>query len=294
MRGDRPHFPVKLKQILRSSPHAWGSSLEHVRLERPERVFPTCVGIVPAASGGLATCAGLPHMRGDRPTSLCSTLTLRGSSPHAWGSSLHGVIPAVVRMVFPTCVGIVPPPRLARAVELGLPHMRGDRPCLSVARSSSIQSSPHAWGSSRAEDGTVRRGDVFPTCVGIVPPQERRHEAQAGLPHMRGDRPGNRGSRSPRDASSPHAWGSSRHSVFDLLWRPVFPTCVGIVPSTKRSSRRSRRLPHMRGDRPVPTTPDDARLLSSPHAWGSSLALAPRPPRRKVFPTCVGISSLRP
>ena len=89
--------------------------------------------------------------------------------------------------------------------------------------------------------------------------------------------------------SSPHAWGCFRYLPGFQPARSVFPTCVGVFPSSSPPWRRRASLPHMRGG--VSKTPANGISLewSSPHAWGCFLFHSLRWLDLRVFPTCVGV-----
>ena len=69
----------------------------------------------------------------------------------------------------------------------------------------------------------------------------------------------------------------------------VFPTCVGVFPSSFAWEMIKYCLPHVRGGVSVETLmakPDDT---SSPRAWGCFSLKRGKRPIRLVFPTCVGV-----
>ena len=289
MRGDRPPHGRPTENMKGSSPHAWGSSRSLLSWSGKLKVFPTCVGIVLFGASASLKTARLPHMRGDRPSFEDLRFGLSLSSPHAWGSSPEQPQDHAHAQVFPTCVGIVPVPWGARAAMGGLPHMRGDRPLDLDDERGQFLSSPHAWGSSPAFHRQSKCRRVFPTCVGIVPVGATDLDIDAGLPHMRGDRPWLSAVDEKHEKSSPHAWGSSHTMTDSSTMQTVFPTCVGIVPFDARRSRWAWRLPHMRGDRPFRSDMMCCLVVSSPHAWGSSQCSDLGDRLEVVFPTCVGI-----
>ena len=69
----------------------------------------------------------------------------------------------------------------------------------------------------------------------------------------------------------------------------VFPTCVGVFPSSFAWEMIKYCLPHVRGGVSVEilmAKPDDT---SSPRAWGCFSLKRGKRPIRLVFPTCVGV-----
>ena len=110
--------------------------------------------------------------------------------------------------------------------------------------------------------------------------------------------------------SSPRAWGC--FSYADLLQScySVFPTCVGVFPSSfawemikyclphvRGGVSLSRMqlggcrgsLPHVRGGVSNFAEKGGRRHASSPRAWGCFFAVPPEARRQGVFPTCVGV-----
>ncbi len=108
-----------------SSPHAWGcfQLREEVRIVR--HVFPTCVGVFPGWPYRSGMCRCLPHMRGGVSHQDYSVRTARQSSPHAWGCFPYSAALQVIRLVFPTCVGVFPGLTRCILTRTRLPHMRG-------------------------------------------------------------------------------------------------------------------------------------------------------------------------
>src|ERR1035441_6073635 len=71
---------------------------------------------------------GIPHPRGDGPSSWTAVSPYPPYSPPAWGWSAtkHPKTPNVV--VFPTRVGMVRLPNAHLLTPCGIPHPRGDGP----------------------------------------------------------------------------------------------------------------------------------------------------------------------
>ena len=88
-----------------SSPRAWGQRFARRGRWARERFIPTCVG---TASAGNARAPGRsvhPHVRGDSVSLSAVTVTVRGSSPRAWGQQLHRGRRRPRPRFIPTCVG---------------------------------------------------------------------------------------------------------------------------------------------------------------------------------------------
>jgi len=167
--------------------------------------------------------------------------------------------------------------------------VRGDGPNLASIHDLLTQFSPRAWGWSGDSLKVCLRHPVLPTCVGMVRNPSRSSVVAKCSPHVRGDGPvprliGWRGCE-----FSPRAWGWSVTHLALIGLLAVLPTCVGMVRSWCRSSCRSSRSPHVRGDGPAGIYHAGHLGEFSPRAWGwsddtATMALPPQ-----VLPTCVGM-----
>ncbi len=68
MRGDRPWMGAEGVARAEFTPHARGSTPLLHFLVAAETVYPACAGIDPPSVVGYYVVAGLPRMRGDRPS----------------------------------------------------------------------------------------------------------------------------------------------------------------------------------------------------------------------------------
>ncbi len=87
MRGDRPTCWSVLRDQLRFTPHARGSTVSRVVLDEPIVVYPACAGIDLRREEHRSSGMGLPRMRGDRPPSSYLSPSLGKFTPHARGST---------------------------------------------------------------------------------------------------------------------------------------------------------------------------------------------------------------
>ena len=109
------------------------------------------------------------------------------------------------------------------------------------------------------------------------------------LPHVRGGV-----SKHPDFAdgiyqSSPRAWGCFFLRCHTEERAAVFPTCVGVFPSSTRAGLLSESLPHVRGGVSEAGGLDSPEAESSPRAWGCFSQYRRDDRRAYVFPTCVGV-----
>jgi len=68
-----------------SSPHAWGCFRYDTRIEKVNKVFPTCVGVFLRFKPNKMPIICLPHMRGGVSLNPVADPIRSESSPHAWG-----------------------------------------------------------------------------------------------------------------------------------------------------------------------------------------------------------------
>ncbi len=89
-------------------------------------------------------------------------------------------------LVFPTPVGVFPPPFWAFWRVPGLPHARGGVSNADDAKASAYTSSPRPWGCFFV-GGAQRDSEwVFPTPVGVFPKLSTAVLQSSSLPHTRG------------------------------------------------------------------------------------------------------------
>ncbi len=69
----------------------------------------------------------------------------------------------------------------------------------------------------------------------------------------------------------------------------VYPACAGIYPQADTNKEMVESLPRMRGDLPRFRFVGDRRIVSTPHARGSTLAEAFWAVHFVVYPACAGI-----
>ena len=167
MRGDRPVRAFLKYPWGEFTPHARGSTFFCNYNENRGSVYPACAGIDLAPSDTPNISPSLPRMRGDRPCSLEEAKKEARFTPHARGSTVGGRARAEAASVYPACAGIDPGQGSGKEGCLCLPRMRGDRPLATLISSPSHEFTPHARGSTLAENGVKMTVDVYPACAGI-------------------------------------------------------------------------------------------------------------------------------
>src|SRR5438445_695466 len=96
MRGEHLSHIFSGSPIYGSSPHAWGTQdLTAVR-HGISRFIPTCVGNTTRIPLCRLEPPVHPHMRGEHSLAEALMATIRGSSPHAWGTHGNPVMSVVI------------------------------------------------------------------------------------------------------------------------------------------------------------------------------------------------------
>ena len=130
---------------------------------------------------------------------------------------------------------------------------------------------------------------VFPTHVGVFPPDVATGHLSACLPHTRGGVSAVVSVAGHSRESSPHTWGCFFVMISSDLGVFVFPTHVGVFPSFRCGIGPMSGLPHTRGGVSIDYVSPEKLAGSSPHTWGcfSSYIVCSR--FALVFPTHVGV-----
>ncbi len=171
--------------------------------------------------------------------------------------------------------------------------MRGDRPgrfCSAQARPSAT---PHARGSTCLDCVNAGRALGYPACAGIDQHRRIRSIYKGRLPRMRGDRPDILSAKAQTGQATPHARGSTWPSPPYRGSGSGYPACAGIDPAGRCCSWQSRRLPRMRGDRPVAEAVVPKPGKATPHARGSTQVQLQPAPEQAGYPACAGIDLRR-
>src|SRR5690606_14510157 len=237
----------------------------------------------------LIAWVGLPHARGgvsrsaDRWTCRCT------SSPRPWGCFRAHHRTARLHLVFPTPVGVFLR-RGGKGIHQGsLPHARGGVSDLVVLFREHGASSPRPWGCFLVGAVQHPADGVFPTPVGVFPPVRDADVIGIGLPHARGGVSSQRQGIGRVAGSSPRPWGCFLKKAITEREELVFPTPVGVFPSTASTPRRRASLPHARGGVSGHGARTRRRDPSSPRPRGWFVLAGGRDGPQAVFPTPVGV-----
>ena len=148
--------------------------------------------------------------------------------------------------------------------------MRGDRPNGVLRRSAPSRATPHARGSTAEARKILKIDAGYPACAGIDLHPASIDANGDRLPRMRGDRPYQKISMVLFSMATPHARGSTCHSLKSVLPHAGYPACAGIDRKRRKPTKRLWRLPRMRGDRPHIKVNITINCMETKHARGST------------------------
>ena len=108
------------------------------------------------------------------------------SSPRPWGCFCFRLNFQPDDLVFPTPVGVFPPPAGGGGLGWGLPHARGGVSQVHQVFQLDFESSPRPWGCFPEWADLPGAKEVFPTPVGVFPAIRSGASCVRSLPHARG------------------------------------------------------------------------------------------------------------
>ena len=189
VRGDRPSMARRRSAMAWSPPRTRGSTSRSPSTTSRGRVSPAYAGIDPRAIPHPRRSGRLPRVRGDRPRVAGLVKALPGSPPRTRGSTCRRDRAIACRHVSPAYAGIdLDAADLGRR-SVGLPRVRGDRPCCNSVPAMLPTSPPRTRGSTRLDRLALGDGRVSPAYAGIDLTLGPDDVATISLPRVRGDRP---------------------------------------------------------------------------------------------------------
>ena len=170
-----------------------------------------------------------------------------------------------------------------------LPHACGGVSSLGSAQDYRHPSSPRLWGCFQRQIAEAQRDEVFPTPVGVFLMLRPMQQPASGLPHACGGVSSFGSLVSISKPSSPRLWGCFQAGDGRRPEYCVFPTPVGVFPTTTWLIRSATSLPHACGGvSKVWICLCDIKW-SSPRLWGCFPRWWYRLRLVLVFPTPVGV-----
>ncbi len=174
----------------------------------------------------------LPHARGGVSANRLLVNTIRSSSPRTWGCFRDIAVIEFCGQVFPTHVGVfLSMPSTSKSI-VSLPHARGGVSAEEPGRYRVATSSPRTWGCFLHTEARKSGDRVFPTHVGVFLLSRPAARHRQGLPHARGGVSWQGASPDSMGASSPRTWGCFLGDVQVRERIRVFPTHVGVFPTS--------------------------------------------------------------
>ncbi len=169
------------------------------------------------------------------------------SSPRTWGCFHRTSLNSHIAPVFPTHVGVFPYKNVAPFLPLCLPHARGGVSISGMLKRRRGKSSPRTWGCFYGPPGWRCGERVFPTHVGVFLSSSLIIGVRSCLPHARGGVSGIRLYVHVCRMSSPRTWWCFLVHGLQFVRAGVFPTHVGVFPSSHATISQESSLAHTCG-----------------------------------------------
>ena len=169
------------------------------------------------------------------------------SSPRTWGCFWLTLLGGPAPQVFPTHVGVFPPIRHLQSALQCLPHARGGVSNDGFNKCLAAQSSPRTWGCFSAYSSASGSSRVFPTHVGVFLSKRPISAAKRCLPHARGGVSNTDMLNNNARESSPRTWWCFLVHGLQFVRAGVFPTHVGVFPSSHATISQESSLAHTCG-----------------------------------------------
>ena len=166
-------------------------------------------------------------MHGELAAGFGADTGIAGSSPRAWGTLKPEAKTRNEERFIPTCMGNSPRRSFACRRVAVHPHVHGELPGISQDCSTTIGSSPRAWGTLTSTHKTTTSPRFIPTCMGNS--RGRSVSASGGPvhPHVHGELVDVHVVLSQESGSSPRAWGTLFDGILEGDDGRFIPTCMG-------------------------------------------------------------------
>ena len=271
-----------------SSPHARGTLLIQLALQRMGRFIPACAGNAGQPVIQLQDASVHPRMRGERPSSWEDGTVWAGSSPHARGTPKNGQHAGQDERFIPACAGNARWPAGCSSGTPVHPRMRGERFITIILQLDFHGSSPHARGTHMGDIEAMTYMRFIPACAGNASSPGDAGAAGAVHPRMRGERLTRHNARQRAHGSSPHARGTQPEPICQTGRLRFIPACAGNAPPCSSPRTPMPVHPRMRGERFCTSSWADHSSGSSPHARGTHPRSTPGARKYRFIPACAG------
>ena len=215
-----------------------------------------------------------------------------GATPHTRGSTWYEDVTRPAEPGYPAYAGIDLNHPLDGAAYAWLPRIRGDRPGSKNNRAAVGGATPHTRGSTPCRCLRVLPRSGYPAYAGIDLDHLRFIHAAYWLPRIRGDRPLTAPVWGLNIGATPHTRGSTPINDCVPQLQEGYPAYAGIDLTPLVLSPRKRRLPRIRGDRPVEPQIGRESRGATPHTRGSTLVKGLARNARKGYPAYAGIDPI--
>jgi len=168
-RGGLPAAVGSLRETLKASPHARGSSPMGHHAQRRRHVVPARAGVFRSSPVPPPRSPRRPRTRGGLPAGVARSRVRPWSSPHARGSSRLPLRRQRQDPVVPARAGVFPRAGSASAWAVCRPRTRGGLPFRPGKAPVYPPSSPHARGSSPTTGVQSLSTAVVPARAGVFP-----------------------------------------------------------------------------------------------------------------------------
>ena len=166
MRGEHPLTRCVIDFIIGSSPHARGTLLNGCHASGDQRFIPACAGNTCHPQRSQPDPPVHPRMRGEHMDEDYASDQMAGSSPHARGTRVGFVRPAVDDGFIPACAGNTRSSGPRPPVGPVHPRMRGEHDIVRAHVNSANGSSPHARGTLWQLIELSFESRFIPACAG--------------------------------------------------------------------------------------------------------------------------------
>ena len=149
-----------------SSPHMWGTHLEHYNHRAERRFIPTHVGNSRFPPIVFVLKSVHPHTCGELTPTIALCGMPSGSSPHMWGTLCRDAPDRQCPRFIPTHVGNSAGIMSSCPCTSVHPHTCGELRLIRNSQVKKIGSSPHMWGTPTRKHMVIMRRRFIPTHVG--------------------------------------------------------------------------------------------------------------------------------
>ena len=126
MRGEHSLALSSIGMRPGSSPHARGALRGHARSAAHDGIIPACAGSTRRRSPRRSTSRDHPRMRGEHCLTPPARRLVLGSSPHARGAQIVGVVHPIAAGIIPACAGSTRSSHSKSISARDHPRMRGE------------------------------------------------------------------------------------------------------------------------------------------------------------------------